>query len=100
MTMARIDAEELETPEQIYLAASVRIARKVEAMLDAHGIDYVVQVEDLGRSTLFGTRRHAAGFYVTAAQAALCRSLLADAELAHGIVSDDTEGPSPASRER
>ena len=89
--MARIDAEELERPEQIYLAASIRDARKVEAMLDARGIDYVVQVEDLGRSTLFGTRRHAAGFYVAAAQAALCRSLLADAALAQGIVDDGGE---------
>lgn len=91
--MARIDTEALETPEQIYLAASIRVARRVEAVLDARGIDYVVQVEDLGRSTLFGTRRHAAGFYVTAAQAALCRLLLADAELAHGIVNDGAAGP-------
>ena len=86
--MARIEAEELQQPEQIYLASSIRIARKVETILDSHGIGYVVQVEDLGRSTLFGTRRHAAGFYVTAEQAALCRSLLADAGLAYGIVDD------------
>jgi hypothetical protein len=86
--MARIDGEMLQQPEQIYLASSIRAARQVEAVLDSQGIDYVAQVEDLGRSTLFGTRRHAAGFYVTAAQAALCRSLLADAGLAHGIVDD------------
>ena len=86
--MARIDAEELESPEQIYLASSVRVARKVEALLDSHGIDYVVQVEDLGRSTLFGSRRHAVGFYVGVGQAEFCRSLLADAGLAQGIVDD------------
>ena len=86
--MPRIDAEELAEPEQIYLASSIRAARKVEAMLDARGIDYVIQVEDLGRSTLFGTRRHAAGFYVTAAEAAQCRSLLADGGVAYGIVDE------------
>ena len=86
--MPRIDAEELAEPEQIYLASSIRVARKVEALLDARGIDYAVHVEDLGRSTLFGTRRHAAGFYVTAARAAECRALLADGGIGYGIVDE------------
>lgn len=90
-SMARIDADALHSPEPIYLAASVRIARTVEAVLDASGIDYVVQVEELGRSTLFGTRRLGAGFYVTAAHAAHCRSLLAEVGLAHGIVADEAQ---------
>jgi hypothetical protein len=64
----------------------------VEALLDARGINYVVQVEELGRTTLFGTMRHAAGFYVSAGQASYCREVLAEAGLTHGIVDD---GPVP-----
>jgi hypothetical protein len=88
--MGRIEAEGLRDPEQIYLASSLGAARKVEGVLDARGVDYVVQVEELGRSTLFGTMRHAAGFYVTAGQASYCRVVLAEAGLIHGIVD---EGP-------
>ena len=88
--MPRIEPEDLRAPEQIYLSSSLRAARKVEALLESHGVSYVVQVEELGRTTLFGTMRHAAGFYVTAGQAEYCRSLLADAGMAYGIVD---EGP-------
>lgn len=62
----------------------------MEELLNARGIDFVVQVEELGRSTLFGTMRHAAGFYVAAGQASYCRALLAEAGMPHGIVD---EGP-------
>lgn len=86
--MTRIEAEALHDPEQIYLASSLRAARKVEAVLDARGVHYVVQVEELGRSTLFGTMRHAAAFYVSTAQAPYCREALAEAGLTHGIVDD------------
>jgi hypothetical protein len=89
--MARIEPEQLRDPEPIYLASSLRIARRVEALLDAHGVDYVVQVEELGRTTLFGTMRHAAGFYVSAGQAPHCRALLADAGLVDGIVEEETD---------
>jgi hypothetical protein len=87
--MARIESDQLLDPEQIFLASSLRTARKVEALLDSRGVDYVVQVEELGRTTLFRTMRHAAGFYVPAGQASHCRALLADAGLAHGIVEED-----------
>ena len=86
--MGRIDADGLHDPEQIYLASSLRAARTVEAVLDARGINYVVQVEELGRTTLFGTMRHAAGFYVSAGQASYCREVLTEAGLTHGIVDD------------
>jgi hypothetical protein len=88
--MGKIDAEGLTDPERIYLASSLGAARKVEAVLDARGVDYVVQVEELGRTALFGTMRHAAGFYVSAGQAEYCREALAEAGLTHGIVD---EGP-------
>ena len=56
--MARIEPDQLQDPELIFLATTLRSARKVEALLDSHGVDYVVQVEELGRTTLFGTMRH------------------------------------------
>ena len=88
--MARIEVEQLHDPEQIYLASSLGAARKVEELLNSRGIDFVVEVEELGRTTLFGTMRHAAGFYVTTGQASYCRALLAEAGMSHGIVD---EGP-------
>jgi hypothetical protein len=87
--MARIEPDQLQDPEQIFLASSLRTARKVEVLLDSWGVPYVVQVEELGRTPLFGTMRHAAGFYVTAGRASHCRALLADAGLSHGIVEED-----------
>ena len=87
--MARIEPDQLQDPEPIFLASTLMTARKVEALLDSHGVDYVVQVEELGRTTLFGTMRHAAGFYVLAGQASLCRALLSGAGLSHGILEED-----------
>ena len=86
--MARVEAEALRDPVDIFLASSVGLARVVEALLTARGINYVVQVELLGRTTLFGSQRHAAAFYVSADQASYCRSLLREADLAHGIIED------------
>lgn len=88
--VARIEVEQLREPEQVYLASSLRAARQVEELLSARGVDYVVQVEELGRTALFGTMRHAAAFYVSSGQAEYCRAMLADAGMAHGIVN---EGP-------
>jgi len=87
--MARIEPDQMQDPEPIFLASTLRTARKVEALLDSHCVDYVVQVEELGRTALFGTMRHAAGFYVPAGQASLCRALLSGAGLSHGIVEDE-----------
>jgi len=90
--MARIEADALPDPEQVYLAASLGEARKVEALLTARGVDYATQVETLGRSTLFGSLRHGAGFYVNAGQAAYCREALALGGLADGIVHSEGSG--------
>jgi hypothetical protein len=81
-----IHPDDLQDPEKIYLAGSLREARGVEAVLTGHGVEYAVEVEELGRTTLFGSIRHGAGFYVAAAQAASCRSLLAHAGYTHGLV--------------
>jgi hypothetical protein len=73
----------------VYLASSLGLARAVEELLTSRGIDYGVQVEDLGRTTLFGSQRHAAAFYVSAEQAEACRSLLRAGELGHGVVEEE-----------
>jgi hypothetical protein len=90
--MTRIEADALPDPEQVYVAASLGEARKVEALLTSSGVNYATQVEVLGRSTLFGSVRHAAGFYVTAAQAEYCRSALAQAGFSSGIVQEGGDG--------
>jgi hypothetical protein len=84
--MARIDPEALSDPEQVYLAAALGEARRIEALLTARGLDYATRVEALGRSTLFGSIRHAAGFYVDAAQAEYCRTALVQAGFSNGVV--------------
>lgn len=87
--MARIEPEALQDPVNIYLAASLGVARAVEALLTAHGVDFAVEVEPLGRTTLFGSLRHGAAFYVSSGQAADCRSLLRDTDMWKGIVEED-----------
>ena len=86
--MGRIEPDALPEPEQVYLAATLREARRIEALLTARGVDYATQVEVLGRSTLFGSLRHGVGFYVTATQAGYCRDALAQAGFSRGIVHD------------
>ena len=60
--MARIEPDALRDPEQIFLATSLGIAQRVEAWLTHAGIDYVVQVEEFGRSVVFRTVRNGAAF--------------------------------------
>jgi hypothetical protein len=86
--MARIEAEDLPDPEQIFIAGSVRVARRVEEWLTTAGVDYVVQVELLGRSLLFNSLRMGAAFYVTSGQAEYCREELTAAGLGRGVVEE------------
>ncbi|CAN5454881.1 MAG: hypothetical protein H0T05_03850 [Acidobacteria bacterium] len=88
--MGRVEADALRDGELVYLAASLGEARQVEELLTGNGVDYVAQVEELGRTTLFGSPRHGAGFYVPAGQAQYCRSLLAGAGLGR-VVTDEPE---------
>jgi hypothetical protein len=64
------------------------LARAVEALLTTRGVDYAVEVEQLGRTTLFGSQRNAAVFYVAEGQAAWTRAALREGDLASGIVED------------
>jgi hypothetical protein len=86
--MGRIEPDALAEPEQVYVAATLREARRIEALLTARGVNYATQVEVLGRSTLFGSLHHGAGVYVTATQAEYCRDALAQAGFSRGIVHD------------
>ena len=87
--MARVEAEALQDPVDIYLASSLGLARAVEDVLTSHGIDYVVQVESLGRSTLFGSQRNGAAFYVSGNEAERARALLRVGQFAHGVVEQE-----------
>jgi hypothetical protein len=80
----RLDDDEFEDGERVYVAASLREARRVEEALTGHGIEYVVEVVELGRSTLFGSLRHGAAFSVRQAQAGYCRTMLS--AIGRGVV--------------
>ena len=86
--MPRIEPDALPDPEQVYVAASLAEARRVDVLLTERGVDYATQVEVLGRTSLFGSLRHAACFYVGAGQAKYCRGALAQAGFSRGIVRD------------
>jgi hypothetical protein len=84
--MPRLELEELPDAEQIFVAGSLRLARRAEEWLTGAGIDYAVNVEPFGRSLLFGTERMAAVFYVAPARAAYCRQQLTAAGLGGGVL--------------
>jgi hypothetical protein len=87
--MAHVEPEDLQDLERVFIARTLRQARKVEDLLTEAGIDYAVQVEPYGRSLLFGTIRHGAAFYVAAAQGTHCRDLLIRAGFGKGVVERD-----------
>jgi len=73
---------------RVFLAATVSEARRVEGVLDGHGVDYCVRVEPCGR-TLFGSTRQGAAFFVDEAQAESCDDALARAGLSAGTVREN-----------
>lgn len=89
--MSRIDTDDLQDPERIFVAWSLRVARQAEELLIGHGVSYGVEVEPLGRSFLFGAARHAAVFYVAAGQATFCRARLTAAGLGRGVVDPEED---------
>lgn len=86
--MARIKPEDLRDPERIFVAASLRVARRIEEWLTEAGVDYAVQVEPFGRSILFNAARNGAAFYVTSGQADYWREHLTTAGLGGGVVEE------------
>jgi hypothetical protein len=88
-TVAHVAPEDLHDLERVFMARTLRQARKIEALLTGAGVDYTVQVEPYGRSLLFGTIRHGAAFYVSAAHALSCRERLVSAGFGTGVVERD-----------
>ena len=84
--MAEIDAEDSDDLERIYVASTLRLAKRVEEWLTMAGVDYAVKVEPFGRSLLFGTVRMGAAFYVPSGQASYCRDQLTAGGLGGGVV--------------
>jgi hypothetical protein len=92
--MPRVDPETFAERETapVFIAATLAEARQAETLLTQRGVDYIVQVEELG-STLFGSPRVGATFYVEASQAAYCGSHLAAAGLGIGVLTGDGSEP-------
>jgi hypothetical protein len=90
--MARLEPEAFADREleRVFIAASLAEALRVESVLGRCGVDYVVQVEILGR-TLFGSERLGAAFYVVDGQASYCRLQLAAAGFAPGRIDGDPD---------
>lgn len=94
--MSRVDPETLdrEDRERVFLTPSLFEARRVEELLTRSGVDYAVLVEPCGTS-LFGSPRNGAAFYVASGQATYCRAQLTAAGLELGVALG--EGPAPSS---
>lgn len=86
--MSRVNPDDLSNAERVFIAWSLRVAQRAEALLTSSGVLYAVEVEEMGRTFLFGSPRHAAVFYVAADQASYCRSHLAAAGFGKGVVED------------
>jgi hypothetical protein len=86
--MARIDPELVPGEElrRVFVALRLGDARRVEEVLTARGIDYVVGVED-GARTLFGSPRNVAVFEVRESQATLSVEVLTKAGFGDGVVT-------------
>lgn len=82
--MPRIEPEALADPERVFVTASLAEALEVESLLTVSGVSYVVHVETFSTS-LFGSPRNGAAFYVATGQAAYCRSRLTAAGLGRGV---------------
>ncbi len=89
--MARIPMEAFEEGTEIvrvYLAARLAEAQRVEAVLDAAGLEYAVEVEELASRSMFGSAapRRAVGFWVRPEAVDGCADALERAGLVAGLV--------------
>ena len=87
--MARVDEETFHDRdvELIFIAGNNREARKVEALLTDHAVDYLTTLEPFLHRGLFGTSTLTGiGFLVLSGQAPFCRDLLEKSGLRTGLV--------------
>ena len=93
--MVRVTLDDFSDKEvaRIYLAVELGEAKRVEEILSANGIDYVVEVEPYVRSSVFSfsSENRGAAFYVLSGQADFCKQTLFDAGLKVGI-EDESAG--------
>jgi len=90
--MARLDREAFAAePACVYIADKLRMARAVEALLTSLGVDYAVDVREIG-TTLFGSTRHGVMFYVAEGQAAYAGAKLEEAGLGEGVILPEDFG--------
>ena len=91
--MARLEREAFAVELRcVYIAAKLQEAKSVETLLATLGVDYAVDVEEIG-TTLFGSTRQGAVFYVADGQAAYTSAKLAEAGLGEGVIlTEDFSG--------
>jgi hypothetical protein len=89
MPRVSIEAFSDKQVEPVYVAATLREARRVEEVLTRQGIEYAVEVEPFVRYLfLLIPRVHAgATFYVLSDQRVFCRKALESAGLRVGLTS-------------
>ena len=85
--MANLDetTDEVDDLARVFLAVTLKEAQQVEALLRRVGVEYVVEVEEVG-NTLLGSPRHGAIFLVPSGQAAYCGAKLLAAGLEIGLL--------------
>ena len=88
--MARLEPDALKDRElvQVFIASTLAEAQRAEEVLTLHGVNYVVEVEPLGR-TLFGSPRNMAVISVESGQARYCGSQLVAAGLELGVIVEE-----------
>ena len=75
---------------RIFIAGSVKEARRIESLLDAEDIEYALVKETFAGAGLFVALTYdGVAFYVESKHAEKCRTLLRDAGLKKGIMTDD-----------
>jgi hypothetical protein len=79
------ESHEHRSLTRVFLTPSLREARRVEEVLTTSGVDYAVRVEACG-TTLFGSPRSGAAFYVSDSQADYCRSRLTSVGMELGVL--------------
>jgi len=75
--------------EPIYMAATLREAKRVEEVLTRQGVEYAVKIEPFVRYLLLLIPRRYSGatFYVFSGQSSFCRRALAGAGLSAGLIN-------------
>jgi hypothetical protein len=92
MPKKELDALAGEGLSRVFIAGNVREAERAEQLLDAEGLDYVLQAEPFVWTGFFGPMNlQGMAFYVRTAAAEGARARLAEAGLKKGVVQDEAD---------